>query len=331
MNSNNSASLRVFVTGATGVVGRRVVPLLLRDGHRVTVLARSADQHARFAKQGIASYETTMFNRDALVRALDGQQVVINLASHMPSSSFRMMFRSAWRENDRVRREGSANILHAAHTAGIDTYIQESFAPVYEDGGRNWINEHHPLRPVAYNATVLDAEASANEFTAADKRGIVVRFGGLYGPDAFHVRELVRMVRMGWASLPGSADAYWSSISHDDAATAVVAAINAPAGTYNVVDDQPLTRSEFFNALADAFALTHPRMLPAWTMKLMGSAGELLGRSQRIANQKLRAATGWAPSMPSAREGFRAIATEWAACTGVRCPQRFVGHGSPNT
>src|ERR1044071_3947595 len=98
----------------------------------------------------------------------------------MPRSSVRMLLPWEWRENDRIRREGSAALVDAAMHAGVARFIQESFAPVYEDGGDRWIDEQWPIRPTAYNRTVADAERSAARFAAAGGVGIVTRFAAFY-------------------------------------------------------------------------------------------------------------------------------------------------------
>ena len=111
--------------------------------------------------------------------------------------------------------------------------------------------------------------------------------------------------RRGWSPLPGPAGAYWSSVSHHDAATAVVAALEVPAGTYNVVDDEPLSRRAWADALAEALGVSPPRLVPAWLTALGGKTMELGSRSLRVTNAKLKGASGWAPRWPSARNGLR--------------------------
>ena len=299
--------MRVFVAGATGVVGRRVVPLLIRGGHDVSAIARSPEGAEMLGRAGARAVRASLFDRGMLERAVAGHDAVVNLATHMPPSSTRMLLPFAWRENDRIRRDGAANLAEAAVAAGARRFIQESFAPAYPDRGASWIDEDTPLAPARYNRTLADAERAAGRFSWHCREGIVLRFAAFYGPDAFHVHEMARLVRRGWAPLPGAADAYISSVSHDDAASAVIAALHAPPGIYNVVDDEPLTRREYFDSLADALGVPHPRLPPQWIAGLMGSAGKLLERSERISNRKLRAATGWAPVFPSAREGWRAL------------------------
>lgn len=299
--------MRVFVTGATGVIGRRVVPLLLQGGHRVTAIGRSGPKRAALERHGAEAVDVDLFDATALRRALDGHEAVVNLATHMPSSSMRMLLRSSWRENDRVRRDGSAALVDAALAAGVRHFVQESFAPIYEDGGDQWIDEQWPVRPTAYNRTVLDAERSAERFGASGGVGVVLRFAAFYGSDSRVLRDMVRVLRKGWAPLPGDRRAFISSIPHDDAAAAAVAALGAPGGAYNVADDEPVSRGEWVDSLADALGLARPKPLPRWIVRLGGSTMELLGRSLRISNAKLRGVTGWAPRSPSVREGWRAI------------------------
>lgn len=299
--------MKIFIAGATGVVGRRVVPLLLEGGYQVTAVARTAKQVAALRALGARAAAHDLFNVESLHRAVAGHNVVVNLATHIPPSSARMMLPWAWRENDRLRRVASSNLADAAIAAGAERFIQESFAPAYPGRGDAWIEEDTPLSPTRYNRTLLDAERSAQRFTRSGATGVVLRFALFYGPDAFQLDDMIRFVRRGWAPLPGTADAYVSSVSHDDAANAVFAALQLPTGAYNVVDDEPLTRRAYFDSLAQALGVAPPALQPAWMARLFGSMGELLARSQRISNRRLRTATGWTPVYPSVRHGWQSL------------------------
>jgi len=304
---------RVFVTGATGVVGLPLVRKLLAAGHRVTAVARSPEKRAGLEALGADAIALDLLDASAALHAMAGHDAVVNLATHMPSSSLQMLLPWAWHENDRLRRDGSAALVHAALLAGVPRFVQESFAPVYADGGDRWIDESWPQRPAGYNRTVLDAERSVARFSAGGGAGIVLRFAGFYGPDPF-LSGMVRSVRKGRAPLPGRAGAYWSSVSHEDAASAALAALDLPAGSYNVCDDEPLTRREWADALARAAGTAPPRLLPAWLGSFGGSALELLSRSQRMTNAKLKSASSWKPRWPSAREGLRAAVEDLEIC-----------------
>jgi nucleoside-diphosphate-sugar epimerase len=245
-----------------------------------------------------------LFDRESVRRAVRGHDAIVTLATHMPPSTFKMLLPWAWRENDRVRREGSASLVDAAIAEGVARFVQESFAPVYPDCGDAWIDEGAPLSPVRYNRTVVDAERSAERFTASGGVGVVLRFAGFYGPDAFTLHAMCDMVRRGWSPLPGAPDGFASSVAHDDAAAAVVAALGIPAGAYNVVDDEPVRRREYAGVIAATLGVAPPRPTPAWMTRLMGSVGELLSRSERMSNRKLRAASAWVPKFPSVRVGL---------------------------
>ena len=294
--------MRVFVTGATGVIGRRVVPILAARGHSVTAATRTPPSLEQPAVTWVA---VDLFDVDALARAFGGHDAVINLATHMPSTTWKMLFRSAWRDNDRIRSEGAANVAAAAHRVGVNILVQESFALTYPDRGDAWIDEATDLAPADYNRTVLDAERAVAGFAQHGGNGVAVRFAAFYGPDAIQVKTYIQALRRGFAGLPGGPDRFISSVSHDDAAAAAVAAMHAPSGAYNVVDDEPVRRAEYFATLAAALHLAAPRFLPGWTTSLFGCVGETMARSLRLSNHKLRSATDWAPTLASVREGWR--------------------------
>lgn len=295
--------MRVFMTGATGVIGSRVVPLLLNAGHQVTALARSAANREALQRAGATPVEADLFDVASLRRAMAGHDAVINLATSIPPSVTKMMLPWGWRMNDRIRRDGSAAVASAARAEGVGRMIQESFAPIYLDQGDSWIDESMPVAPVKYNRTVLDAERSARWFTEQGGTGVVLRFAALYGPDAFLV-EMLDAMRKGWSPLPGDPSAFVTSLAQDDAATAVVAALDVPAGIYNIAEDEPMRRGDWVRSLAEAAGIAPPRPIPKTLTWLGGSLMDLLARSERISNRRFRGATSWTPRYPSARDAW---------------------------
>jgi 2-alkyl-3-oxoalkanoate reductase len=141
----------------------------------------------------------------------------------------------------------------------------------------------------------------------SDAEQAAQRYAALYGPGDEQILAIISGVRRGWALIPGSPDSYFSTVTQDDAAAAVVAALGVSAGVYNVVDDEPLRRRELYDSLARVLGVPSPRLLPAWPGKLAGSVGDMYTRSLRISNRKLRAANAWAPRYPSLREGWRCM------------------------
>jgi nucleoside-diphosphate-sugar epimerase len=274
----------VFMTGATGAIGRRVVQILVAQGHRVTAVGRSPEKREALERAGGNAIAVDLLDRKAIVRAVQGHETVINLVTHIPPSS-RALVPGAWRENNRVRREVAAGLASAALSIGVGRFIQESFA---HDAGDAWIDESSPVRAARYNRAALDAEAAAGLVTREGGAGIVLRFAYLYGADSDFTQDAVRYVRRGRAPVFGVPSAFISSVSHDDAASAVVAALKLPAGPYDVCDNQPVRRQEFVTALAAALEVPPPRFFPAWVAALAGSLGETLSRSQRISNMRHR-------------------------------------------
>lgn len=283
--------MRVFLTGATGVLGRRAWPILLELGHSVTAPVRSAEKRAGLVARGVNAIACDLFDRAAVRRAVEGHQVVINLVTSIPKGT-RALLPWAWKENSRIRKEVSANLSAAAREAGIERLVQESFAPIYPDMGDRWIDETVPLKPAAYNRTVLDAERAAAAFGETGT-AVVLRFAYFHGPSDQFTETLFKSVQRGWLPVPGDPQAYVSLVAHDDAARAVVAAMDIPAGVYNVVENEPRTRRQLGEHIADALGVKPPRVMPGWIRRLMGSAGEMLGRSERISNRKLVETGRW--------------------------------------
>lgn len=295
--------MRIFITGATGVIGSRAVPLLLQAGHTVTAASRSEHNRDVLRKAGAAPVDVDLFDANSIRRVIAGHDAVINLATHIPSSAVKIMIRWAWRTNDRIRRDASAAIATAAIAEGVGRIIQESFALIYPDRDDAWIDESTPVAPTSYNKSVLDAERSAQRFTEGGGTGVVLRFGGLYGPDAL-LAEMLNMMRKGMSPVPGDPGAFLSSLSQDDAATAVVAALGVPAGAYNVVEDEPMRRGDWTRSLATAAGIPVPRPIPAWMTAIGGSMLKLMSRSERVSNRKFRDASGWAPKYPKASDAW---------------------------
>lgn len=303
--------MRVFVAGATGVVGRRLIPLLVDAGATVTAVARTDAKAAYLRKQGASPKKVDLFDPAAVEAAVAGSEAVINVATSIPSGA-KVLFPRAFSENIRIRTEASQNLASAAIATRARVFIQESFAPTYPDRGDEWIDESVEIEPSSYVRSVLDAESAAAEFTRSGGSGIVLRFSMFYGPDSSHIIDIVKAVRRGFVPMPGGGDAYMSSLWTDDAAAAVLAALRVPAGVYNVTDDVPMCRREAFDLLADELGVKHPRLLPRWASRIFGSVAETVGRSQRISNAKFRHASNWIPKVPSLREGWKLVAKELA-------------------
>jgi nucleoside-diphosphate-sugar epimerase len=297
--------MKIFVTGATGVVGRRAVRELVAAGHDVTGLARSDEKAALLDTLGAKPVTFDVFDAADVQAQAAGHDVIVNLLTHIPPLA-KAPRKAAWKENDRLRTEASANLAGAARAGGA-RMIQESISFLYLDAGDEWVTEESPREATPFVVSTNTAEENA----LSVDHGVVLRFAQFYAPDASHTKDSVRMARLGMAPAVGDPDGYCSYIYADDAARAVVAALDAPAGIYNVAEDDPLTRREGADALAAALHKKKLRTgMAKLSAKVIGSQGSLLARSNRISNAKFKQATGWAPQVPSQREGWPLILAE---------------------
>jgi nucleoside-diphosphate-sugar epimerase len=299
--------MKVFVAGGTGAIGSQAVPALIAAGHTVTAVARSPEKAATLSDQGATPVRVSIFDRVALAEAMAGHAAVVNLATAIPPMT-KFMRTSAWRDNDAIRTEGSAAIVDAALDAGVGRVVQESVSMLYPDRGPQWIDESVPTDRYPMAQANLAAEANAKRLSDAGGAGIVLRFGWFYGPGATHSEQLLALARRHICVLMGRADGYVSSIHMVDGGAAVAAALHAPAGTFNFVDDEPLTKRSYAEALAEAARARIWLRAPGRAALLLGDRSTSLTRSLRVSNTKFRAATGWAPRYPSARDGWIATA-----------------------
>jgi len=300
--------MKVFLTGATGAIGPTTVGALLDAGHDVRAVARTDEKADALRRAGAEPVTVDLFD-DAQVRAVTaGCDAIAHLATNVPAATHAGR-RGAWSMHNRLRTDATRTLLGAARELGIDVFVKESVTFAYPDRGAEWIDESVPTVAAGLLAPTLEGEDLVGQYTAAGGRGVVLRFGLFYGPTSRGVDEGLRLARWRASTVAGPADAYLSSIHTDDVAAAVVAALDAPAGRYNVVDDEPLTRRAYLDAFAQAFGLPHLRRTPALLIRLAaGSAASAFLASKRVANGRFKSTTGWAPTQPDARVGWRAVA-----------------------
>jgi nucleoside-diphosphate-sugar epimerase len=299
--------MKVFVAGGTGAIGRPAVMALVAAGHSVTALARSPRKAEELTGLGAVPVAVSIFDPVGLAEVMSGHGAVVNLATAIPPMT-RFMRSSAWAENDRIRSEGSAAIVDAALDAGVGRVVQESVCMLYQDSGAGWVDEDMPVDAYPMARGNLAAEAGTQRFSEAGGAGIVLRFGWFYGPGATHSEQLLGLARRHICAQLGPAGGYVSSIHVTDGGTAVPAALQAPPGTFNVVDDEPLTKRAYADALAEAVGTRPWLRVPGRAALLLGDRSTSLTRSLRVSNAKLRRETGWAPRYRSAREGLIATA-----------------------
>jgi nucleoside-diphosphate-sugar epimerase len=299
--------MRVFVAGATGVIGWRAVSQLVDAGHEVTGIARTPEKADLLRGIGATPVTVGLFDPQALAGAVAGHDAVVNLATKIPPLT-RMARMSAWSENERLRREGSQNLVDAAIAAGARVFVQESLAFLYGEHGDSVIDASSADQTDSpFTEAIRIAEVNVARFTEHGGRGVVLRFGRFYAADSSHSQAVAKAARLGIALDVGGASGYAPIIDADDAAGAVVHALEAPAGVYDIVDDVPLERREQDRALARAVGRRGLYRAPAW---MAPRAARHLGGSQRVSNRRYRDVSAWRPSSPSADEGWPKVVRE---------------------
>jgi nucleoside-diphosphate-sugar epimerase len=306
--------MKIFVTGATGVLGRPVVRELVEANHQVQALSRSAKDETLLRGLGAGPVEVDLFDISALTPVLSGVDAILHLATRIPPSS-QMSKRSSWLENDHLRRDGTRCLVEAAlSTASVQHFIYPSYAFVYPDSGMNWIDAGTTtVQPNPVSQSTLEAEATVARFAEQGRHGVSLRLASLYGPEAGFTREQIDYACKGLAALPGSKDAYFPQLWVQDAASALITALNnsAPSGVYDVADDEPLTRDDLFHAMAQAVRRKHLLTLPGPLLRLFtGVVYEMMSRSLRVSNRRYKEISGWKPLVPSAREGWAQLGSQ---------------------
>jgi nucleoside-diphosphate-sugar epimerase len=298
------------------VLGRAALPELVGAGHRVRGVARSRAKADLLERLGAEPVIVDLFDGDALKASLVGTDGVLHLATSIPPMRD-MRKRSAWAVNDRLRAEATALLVDAALANGAGLFVSESITFPYAAAGDAWITEDSPYAAGGWLWAAAALEAEVARFAGAGGRGIALRFASFVGPDARATDEALDTARRRIAPVFGRRGDYVAAIHTDDAGRAVVAALDAPAGVYNVTDDEPLTRKAYTDAFTRAFGLRRLFVVPMPIVKVAaGSAAEVLARSQRVSNERLRTTTGWRPRFPSAREAWVDVALRRAEREG---------------
>jgi nucleoside-diphosphate-sugar epimerase len=312
--------MRIFVAGATGAIGQRLVPMLVRDGHPVVAMTRSPGKADSIRAAGAEPSVADGLDRDAVIAAVGEARpevIVHQLTALSGLSGNPRKFDRQFAVTNRLRTEGTDNLLAGAKEAGARRLIAQSFAgwPYAREGGpvKSEDDPLDPDPPAAERETLAAIRYLEETVTGAEGLdGLALRYGGFYGPgtslarasrDAF--QETIRKRRF---PIIGGGTGVWSFVHIDDAAAATAAAIERGApGVYNIVDDDPAPVSEWLPALADAIGAKPPRRLPTWMGRL--AAGELgvslMTQVRGASNAKAKRELGWQPRYPSWRQGFR--------------------------
>lgn len=312
--------MRVFLAGATGAIGTRLTPLLLDAGHEVTGTTRTPRKAAELERAGAQAVVLDALRREAVLQAVcDAKpEVVIHLLTALPR---RLSPRTLERDlaiNDRLREDGTRDLVTAAQQAGASKMIAQSAAFLYmplagiagrpalrgEEDALNFEAPKEMMRSINALHMLEHTVRSADGL-----EGVVLRFGHLYGPGTAyaHDGETVRQIRRRKLPLIGDGSAVWSFVHVDDAAAAVMASLRAPRGVYNVVDDEPAAVRQWLPELARAIDAPPPRHVPALLARSLAgaSAVSMMTRGDGASNERAKEVLGWKPQISSWRQGFR--------------------------
>ncbi len=302
--------MKILFTGATGVLGRAAVPLLISEGHDVTGVHRNATGKAWLDEVGARPIAVDLFDRAAVSDAMAGIDTVVHFATSIPAQD-NMSERASWDLNDQLRAYATSRLVDAALTNGVERFVQQSVVFVYQDGGDRWLEESAPIAPTW---DVLDSALVAEDHVAHFRKGggtgITLRLGRLYGPGPAS-EEFVAAVARRRIPIIGKGDNYVSSIHVADAATALAKSLRAPSGTYNVADHFPMRTESYMAALSTALGSKPPLHIPHWlARRVLGDAARMLTISHRVDNTAFHNATGWEPSFPSVAEGWADVVAQ---------------------
>jgi nucleoside-diphosphate-sugar epimerase len=308
--------MKVFVAGATGAVGTRLVAQLLAGGYRVAAMTRSVDKARDLRAIGADPVVADALDRDAVMEVVTRAEpeIVVHQLSDLTGIKSLKRFDEEFASTNRLRTEGTDHLLAAARAVGARRFIAQSFGNWnYERTGSRLKTEDDRLDPSPPANQTRSLEAirylERTVVGAGDIEGIALRYGNLYGPGTgFALNgDIVGQVRKRAFPLVGDGVGVWSFVHTDDAAAAAVDAIQSGGpGIYNVVDDEPVEVATWLPALAAAVGAKPPRHVPVWIGRLFtGDVGvSMMTRIRGASNAKAKRELGFAPRYPSYREGF---------------------------
>lgn len=279
---------RVLVAGATGVLGREVVPRLLARGHIVRAIVRRPADAGLLLARGVEVTQGDLLDARSLGGAAWRCDVALHLATAVPRPGAPPDFTL----NDRIRREGTLNFLAECAARGVERYVQQSITLIYGDHGDAVVDERTKIDPPGLACSAADMEELVRR---SGRSWAILRGGSFYGPGTGREESIRQAARAGTLGVPGDGSAWLSLIHVADMATAVVAAAESdqPELLLDIVDDEPVRFRDFYDYLARQAGAPPP---PAGAPVRLPSV--------RCTNARARAVLGWEPRFPTYREGL---------------------------
>jgi 2-alkyl-3-oxoalkanoate reductase len=326
--------MRVFVAGASGAIGSRLVPQLIDRGHQVVGTYNSPGNAERVRALGAEPVQLDLLDPRAVRKAvLDGQpDAIVHQATALADVRFSRNLDRTFAQTNRLRTEGTDALLAAAREAGVRRFVAQSFASArYARVGGPVKTEDDPLDPTPLPSTRETNDAMRYlDQAVIEAGGIALRYGGFYGAAN---DGLVEPVRKRFLPIVGNGEGVSSFIHLDDAAAATVLALeHGDPGIYNIVDDEPAPAREWLPVLASVLGAKPPRHVPRWLARLIGGeAAVMMGTESRGAlNVKARRELSWTLRYPSWRQGFVAAYGSTAPADGRNPRPAPRATGSPS-
>jgi nucleoside-diphosphate-sugar epimerase len=313
--------MRVLVAGATGAMGKQLLPLLVADGHDVVGITRSEAKLDVVRGLGAHGIVADVLDPDQVARAVGAAEpeVIIHQLTALSGEVDMRHFDRTFAVTNRLRTEATDHLLAAGRATGMKRFIAQSFAgwPFARTGGPVK-TEDDPLDPKpadAMSETLAAIRYLEDAVTGANwLEGLVLRYGGFYGPGTGlgpEGGEQLEMIRSRKFPVVGDGGGVWSFIHIEDAADATVAAVTrGRPGIYNIVDDDPATVAEWLPAVASAVGAAPPRHVPRWLGRLVAgeAAAVMMTEVRGASNEKAKRELGWQPRHASWREGVAQVA-----------------------
>jgi len=309
--------MRIFVAGATGAVGRSLVPLLVRKGHSVVGLTRTPAKTGLLRSLGAEPVVADALDERAIRAAVAAARpdVIVHQLTDLKGALDLRQFDRAFASSNRLRTAGTDYLLAAAQDCGAKRMVAQSFCGwPYRRAGGPVKSEDDPLdpNPPAELRGTLDAIRYLEHTvtTTPGIAGVALRYGGFYGPGTgVFDPSMIEQVRKRRMPLIGGGTAWWSFLHVDDAAEAAALAVEHGNGIYNIVDDDPAPVHDWLVALAAMLGAKPPFRVPAWLGRL--AAGEhivvMMTEARAGSNAKAKRDLGWSPRYRSWRQGFAEI------------------------
>ncbi len=309
--------MKVFIAGASGVLGRRLVRQFLARGHSVTGQVRSAKAESAVREAGGEPRHADLFDAESLAQAAEGCDTVIHAATAIPTKQ--KTTPADWAMNDHIRRKGTRCLTEAAAKIGAKTYIHQSIVWVARPKDGSAFDEDSKSVSDPNYQSAIDSEIIAREAGSAEGFvTVILRGGAFYDCDSAHTRMLADALRKRAMPIIGHGDAEWAMIHTDDAASAYVIVAERPRnGVWHVLDNELITVRALLEESAARLGAPRPRRVPVWLARWL--AGEravaYFTQSTRTTNARLRHDFGWAPRYPTYREGLDQVVAAWNAET----------------